>query len=153
MFLDDDNYASPHQISTFVKAAFYSHADALTAPHSIFSGSSVPTERSVQRYWVPLGASLSVGLFRNCFGDANFFVNTDAFIKSGGFTEEYLVGQEDHEFLAKFVLQGYHLEVVPELLYYRIHDTSSQMLFNTDPILNQVHYARPLRLIYFKEDI
>jgi hypothetical protein len=91
-----------------------------------------------------LGPSLSVGLFKNCFGDANFFVEKTAFFDIGGFTEEHSVGLEEHEFFAKAVLSGYKLEVVPEpLLFYRMHDESNQMLFSLDQRLGEARRIRP----------
>eukprot|EP01113_Clastostelium_recurvatum_P005113 TRINITY_DN1227_c0_g1_i1.p1 TRINITY_DN1227_c0_g1~~TRINITY_DN1227_c0_g1_i1.p1 ORF type:complete len:2051 (+),score=596.77 TRINITY_DN1227_c0_g1_i1:131-6283(+) len=144
MFLDDDNYAQAHEIATYMAVALNTGAHILTSPHAIFHGNDLPSSSSVDRYWLPIGASASVGLFRNCFGDANFFVQTAAFIASGGFTEEYLVGLEDGEYLAKMVLNGYRLEVVPEpMLYYRIHNRDNQMLFKTDPTANMMRYLRP----------
>ena len=38
LFMDDDNYAEPHEISTFVKAATYSRADVLTCAIKRFHG-------------------------------------------------------------------------------------------------------------------
>ncbi len=93
---------------------------------------------------MPLGPSLTVGLFKNCFGDANFFVEKTSFLSLGGFTEEYGVGLEDHEFYAKAVFSNLTLQVVPEpLLYYRIHDEASQMLFSTDPRMGEARRLRP----------
>lgn len=68
---------------------------------------SVPLITLFCRYSVPLGPSLSVGLFKNCFGDANFFILREAFIASGGFTEDFGVGLEDHEFFASLVFNKY----------------------------------------------
>lgn len=85
-----------------------------------------------------------MGLFKNCFGDANFFVQTEAFNAIGGFTEEHSVGLEEHEFFAKAVFSGYKLEVVPEpLLFYRMHDEASQMVFSLDPRMGEARRIRP----------
>ncbi len=43
LFMDDDNYAEPHEISTFVKAATYSRADVLTCAIKRFTGSAAPS--------------------------------------------------------------------------------------------------------------
>lgn len=93
-----------------------------------------------------MGPSPAAGLFKNCFGDgmfdfhttnfpptiyntANFFIKKDVFTALGGFTEDRDVGQEDHEFLAKSVLQGSNLIIVPEpLLLYRMHKKEEQVL-------------------------
>ncbi|KAF2078621.1 hypothetical protein CYY_000121 [Polysphondylium violaceum] len=143
-FLDDDNFAYPQALSTYVDIATYSKSNIVTAAHSIFEKTSTPTKADVIRQWVPLGPSLSVGLFKNCFGDANFFIEKKVFDLVGGFTEEYGVGLEDHELLAKLVLQGYKLSVSTEpLLYYRMHDPVDQMVFKTNTKYNQMRYIRP----------
>lgn len=170
VFLDDDNMARPNWISTYVSVASSTGADICTAAHDTFQGEGLPvpmaladqgdsslnsnpldtaiTASSVSSNLihrsVPLGPSAAVGFFKNCFGDANFFIRRDVLHSVGGFTEEKGVGQEDHEFLAKAVLQGHTLEAIPEsLLYYRMHKRENQMLYNTDPVENQVRAARP----------
>ena len=76
--------------------------------------------RSTER-WLPLGAAATVGIFKNCFGDASALVQRSAFDALRGFTEDAGVGHEDWELWARAVLQGYKLQVVPEALYwYRI---------------------------------
>jgi glycosyltransferase involved in cell wall biosynthesis len=143
VFLDDDNFAKPNQISTYVSVTKTTGAVEVTAGHDVFFGNGVPTPESTSYMWVPLGPSLSVGLFRNCFGDANFFVQKKAFLDIGGFTEEKGVGQEDHEFHAKMALKGYKQEFIPEsLLYYRMHG-ANQMIQETDPVANQIRSIRP----------
>ncbi|EGC36612.1 hypothetical protein DICPUDRAFT_87341 [Dictyostelium purpureum] len=146
LFLDDDNYLYSNTISTYVKIATNTKSNVVTAAHSIFNSSLSPISEQVviERQWVPLGPSLSVGLFKNCFGDANFFIEKKSFESIGGFTEEYGVGLEDHEILAKLVIEGYKLSVSTEpLLYYRMHDPENQMIFNTDSKSNQMRYIRP----------
>lgn len=102
------------------------------------------SSNSLNSFWLPLGPSLAVGLFKNCFGDANFFVQKEAFNAIGGFTEEHSVGLEEHEFFAKAVFSGFNLEVIPEpLLYYRMHDESSQMVFTLDPRMGEARRIRP----------
>eukprot|EP01133_Synstelium_polycarpum_P007707 gene7707-9025_t len=143
-FLDDDNYAFPEALSTYVRVSQTLNADVVTAPHAIITTSDRPSAASIERIWVPLGPSLAVGLFKNCFGDANFFISRNVFDRAGGFTEEYGVGLEDHELLAKLAIDGYRMAVAPDpLLYYRMHDTVNQMVFKTDARSNQVRYIRP----------
>ena len=65
--------------------------------------------------------SSQVGVFRNCFGDANALVRRTTFEALGGFTEDSGVGHEDWELWVRAVLRGYHILVVPEPLYwYRV---------------------------------
>ncbi|KAK5582903.1 hypothetical protein RB653_004492 [Dictyostelium firmibasis] len=146
LFLDDDNYMYPNAISTYVSIVANTNANVVSSPHSIFNSTDTPISKDVviQRQWVPLGPSLSVGLFKNCFGDANFFIEKSSFNSIGGFTEEVGVGLEDHEILAKLVIEGFKLSVSTEpLLYYRFHDSVNQMIFNTDSKSNQMRYIRP----------
>eukprot|EP01111_Echinosteliopsis_oligospora_P011156 TRINITY_DN3610_c0_g1_i1.p1 TRINITY_DN3610_c0_g1~~TRINITY_DN3610_c0_g1_i1.p1 ORF type:complete len:2035 (+),score=495.14 TRINITY_DN3610_c0_g1_i1:180-6284(+) len=144
LFLDDDNTFVPTAISSYVRAAKLTGAKIVTAGHAVFSGASMPTQDSIMRYWVPLGASLASGLFKNTFGDANFFVEKDAFLAVGGFTEEKGVGLEEHEFFAKAVFAGQKLEVIPDmLLNYRYHSEEHQMLYTTDIRLGEVRRLRP----------
>eukprot|EP01132_Coremiostelium_polycephalum_P002777 gene2777-3451_t len=144
-FLDDDNTAYPNALSTYVKVAEHTHSKILSAPHSIVSVyMKTPHQNDIEKQWVPLGPSLAVGLFKNCFGDANFFIDRETFIQAGGFTEEVGVGLEDHELLAKLAIHGYKMSVVTEpLLFYRIHDSVNQMVFKTDTKSNQMRYIRP----------
>jgi len=144
IFLDDDNTLNPTAISSYVLAAKLTGAKIVTAGHAVFSGTSAPTSDSVMRYWVPLGASLAAGLFKNTFGDANFFVERDSFLSVGGFTEEKGVGLEEHEFFANAVFAGQKLEIIPDiLLNYRYHNEKHQMLYTTDIRLGEVRRLRP----------
>ncbi|EGG21581.1 IPT/TIG domain-containing protein [Cavenderia fasciculata] len=148
-FLDDDNYAYPDAIESYVKVALNTNADVVTAPHSIITSSAVPSKELITKQWVPLGPSIVVGVFRNCFGDANFFIKRKSFERIGGFTEEYGVGLEDHELLSKLAINGFKQSIVTEpLLYYRIHDLVNQMVFKTNTKMNQMRYIRPYSQLF-----
>lgn len=125
LFMDDDNVAKPHEISTFVKAALYSKADILTTPSEVIDSKKYPSNlKEKTTYWLPMGGDLNTGSFQNCFGDANAFIKKSVFDALGGFTEDYGIGHEDWEFFAKAVSSGYILNVVPEsLFYYRVLNT------------------------------
>ena len=143
LFMDDDNYAKPHELDVFVMVAQKTQADILTCIADVFTGLEPPdTARSKCVYWIPLGASATVGAFRNCFGDANALIRKDVFWKLGGFTEEYGVGHEDWELFARAVLQGYHLEGIPEALFYYRQD-SGGMLRSGNVYLNHQRNIRP----------
>jgi glycosyltransferase involved in cell wall biosynthesis len=143
LFMDDDNYAKPHEVSTFVKAAIHSGADILTCPLDVFHGFEGPGEQGPNiRRWVPLGGSAVTGVFTNLFGDANALIRKSAFQALGGFTEDYGVGHEDWELFAKAVLAGYTVQVVPECLFwYRVDQTS--MLRTTNHFANHMRSLRP----------
>jgi glycosyltransferase involved in cell wall biosynthesis len=143
LFMDDDNYAKPHELDVFVMVAQKTQADILTCVMDLFTGTESPDSYRHQRIlWIPLGASANVGAFKNCFGDANALIRKDVFWKLGGFSEDYGVGHEDWELFAKAVLHGYHLEVIPEALYYYRQDHGG-MLRSGNVYLNHQRNIRP----------
>lgn len=77
-----------------------------------------PESDDTSERWLPLGAAAAVGLFKNCYGDANALIRRDVFKALGGFTEDRGVGHEDWELWARAVLRGFNLQVVPEALYW-----------------------------------
>ncbi|HLJ60331.1 MAG TPA: glycosyltransferase [bacterium] len=123
LFMDDDNYAKPGEIATFVTVAERTGAQILTCFADVFSGEDAPdaTTRPSKRN-VALGAALAFGVFHCGFGDANALVLRDACLRVGGFSEDYGVPGVDWEFFARAALAGTKLEVVPEALFwYRAH--------------------------------
>ncbi len=144
LFMDDDNYAEPHEISTFVRVAGHCGADILTCVAKLFNGDTAPSSYSQvpDNIFLPLGAAADVGAVKNCFGDANALVRRSTFEELGGFAEDYGVGTHDYEFFARAVLKGARLEVVPEeLFWYRRHQGS--MIHTTPPAANAFLGARP----------
>ncbi|KAK9806917.1 hypothetical protein WJX72_007378 [[Myrmecia] bisecta] len=145
LFMDDDNYAKPHEVSTFVHAMESTGADILTSFVDFLFGEGAPLPANQTRPlssqsqgpdlesdarslgFVFLGSSPEVGIFKNCFGDANSFVRRDAFLSLGGYSTDRGIGYEDWELYAKAVLKGYLVEVVPLPLYhYRFTAESMQ---------------------------
>jgi hypothetical protein len=143
LFMDDDNFADPAELSTLVKAALHSNADIVTCGTNFFSGTEPPNSQAApKRRWLPLGAAVPVGAFRNCFGDANALVRRSCFERLGGFTEVHGVTHEDWEFHAKAVLQGFKLTVVPEFLFwYRVSEDS--MMRTTSDYQNTMLSIQP----------
>ena len=143
LFMDDDNYAEPGEISTFVKAALNTGADIVTCGMNYFAGQEAPNRSVVPKgRWLPLGGAVTAGAFRNCFGDANSLVRRSTFESLGGFTEDYGVTHEDWEFHAKAVLKGCSLTVIPEFLFwYRTNPDS--MIRTLAPHANYLRSIRP----------
>jgi GT2 family glycosyltransferase len=143
LFMDDDNYAAPDEISTFVKAALCSGADILTCFASCFREKTPPRPGVTPReIWLPIGGAVAVGAFTNIFGDANGLYRREIFDKLGGFSEDAGVGHEDWELYAKAALTGHAVMVVPRpLFWYREHSTS--MLRTTDHYANHMRSLRP----------
>jgi glycosyltransferase involved in cell wall biosynthesis len=143
LFMDDDNYAKPNEVSTLVAVAERTNADVLTCFKDVFFGDAPPNPgRPPLRRDLALGPSVAVGVFENAAGDANALVRREAFDRVDGFTEEYGVGAEDQNFFVRAVVAGLTLLVVPETLYwYRVHRSS--MLDTTHYLENHLHGARP----------
>jgi glycosyltransferase involved in cell wall biosynthesis len=119
LFMDDDNYAKPHEIRTLVNVAQRTDADIVVCPCDVFSHHDEPAgDETPRNRWIPLGPALPAGLFRNCFGDLNALVRRSAFVRVGGCNEEYGVGFEDWEFYARAAFAGLRFEVVPEPLFW-----------------------------------
>lgn len=143
MFMDDDNYAKPIEINVFVSVAQKTNADILTCPNQTFNSNKEPNEiRDGANIWVPLGGALSVGVFRNAFGDSNCFVKKSSFINVGGFSEDFGIGNDDWEFFARAVLKGMNLLTVPIPLYW--YRFGTHCMTNTT---KTVHNANLLRVI------
>lgn len=118
LFMDDDNYAMPDEISKLVSIAIFSNADVLTCFRRRFVGMHPPNNDNLS-YLIPaLGNAIAVGMLFNCFGDANCLVKRRVFSEIGGFSTDYGCGKEDEEFLGNIASSGYNLMVVPEVLYY-----------------------------------
>ncbi|MDP9173340.1 MAG: glycosyltransferase [Planctomycetota bacterium] len=143
LFMDDDNYAMPHEISTFVRAALSAGADVMTCLSACFQETQPPEPGITPcEIWLPLGGAIAVGAFLNLYGDANGIIRRDLFEKLGGFTEDYGAGHEDWELYAKAALAGYTVMIVPQpLFWYRVHRTS--MLRTTSHFVNHMRSLRP----------
>jgi glycosyltransferase involved in cell wall biosynthesis/GT2 family glycosyltransferase len=119
LLMDDDNVARPHEVETLVSAAAATGADILTCQQQPFAGMELPPpfEAELPIGFMPIGPNLSQALYDNCLGDLNMMVRRHCWDEIGGFTDERC-GCEDYEFLARAVLAGYHLECLPEILFY-----------------------------------
>ena len=143
LFMDDDNCAKPHEVSTLVGVAERTSADIVTAFMDMFEGDNPPQPGQVPCCrWLFAGTDSLAAIARNCFGDANALVRRTTFDRLGGFTEDHGVTHEDWEFFARAVLAGCRLEVVPEALFwYRLAPDS--MIHSTPPRLNYERSLRP----------
>jgi GT2 family glycosyltransferase/glycosyltransferase involved in cell wall biosynthesis len=119
LFMDDDNVAMPHEIATFARVARQTGADVLTSFSDMFDGPHPPGIHTapVER-WLFTGGNQALSLLFNTFGDANAMIRLTAFRDVGGFTEDYGIGHEDWELFARLMLKGYHLELIPETLFW-----------------------------------
>ena len=142
LFMDDDNYAKPHELRTLVSAALSSNSDIVTCFLDVFQGDEAPNGKSAMYRWPFVGGSLGLGLLRNCFGDTNSLVRAKTYRALGGMTGDHGTGCEDWEFLAKAVVRGFSITVVPEaLVWYR---QSARGVQNSTPIVaNRLRALRP----------
>ncbi|GAQ86323.1 hypothetical protein KFL_002820190 [Klebsormidium nitens] len=108
LFMDDDNWAKPHEVSTYVRAMEWGGADVMTSFVDFFwSADARPPSEKDRPSYLFLGGSSDVGAFKNCFGDANCFVRKSSFFEIGGYTEDYGIGYEDWEMYANATLRGF----------------------------------------------
>ena len=134
LFMDADDYAKPDEISTFVTAATHCGADVLSCFIDRFAGDDTPVNGEYAGRATFLGAAIAPGLFYNRFGSGNFLVRRAVFERLGGFAQEsiqesiedYGVGGDDWEFLARAALEGLRLETVPRALaWHRVRDETA----------------------------
>lgn len=125
-FLDSDDLAAKTLFSDFVRGMAHSGADCLTCPLVFFEGDGgTPAHRSFIKFWMPLGACLEVGIYDNAFGGANFCIKKSVFEALGGFCSPRGENHEEWEFLARLVLAGFDMDVLPKALYfYRVRSGS-----------------------------
>jgi len=122
LFMDDDNEAKPHEVEVFLRAAKTSDGEILTCFADSFSGNRPHSSSSPAQRVVFQGENLALGLVKNPFGDSNCFIKREVAEGLGGFTEHYKVGRDDTEFLARAILSGRKVMLIPEALYwYRIN--------------------------------
>jgi glycosyltransferase involved in cell wall biosynthesis len=121
LFMDDDNAAKPHEISTFVAVAQRSEADIVTTFYDGFEDEHDLETGCPSVRFTPFGADATLGILTNCFGDANALYRRQAFERLGGFTEDYGITHEDWEFFCRATLEGLKIVTVPEpLFWYRV---------------------------------
>ncbi|MFL1461274.1 glycosyltransferase [Roseococcus sp. DSY-14] len=121
-FLDDDNLAYPHFVSSLVRAALHSGAAVVTCQLHEFSGETRGPEDhpALPNGWIPLGGPAELGLTDNRLGDAGFLIRREALERLGGFTTDR-AAFEDWELLLRAALAGLDILCLPLALYhYRV---------------------------------
>ena len=121
VFMDDDNYAHPRQLETFVRAITRSGFDALASAVIAFPPDEEPPAiKKFVNLYLPAGSGISLNLFGNSYGDANGIFRKSALQEVGGFTEDRS-SWEDYEIYSKLELKGFKVAMVPEPLVYLRH--------------------------------
>ncbi|WP_193316461.1 glycosyltransferase [Methylorubrum populi] len=122
LFMDDDNVAKPHEVSTFSRVAEQTAFDVLTCFSDYFSSKEPPeVEEEALKRFIVIGDCGPLGLLINGYGDLNCFVRRDRFLEAGGFVVDGRFNHaEDWRFFVKAETQGLRIGVIPEaLLWYR----------------------------------
>jgi glycosyltransferase involved in cell wall biosynthesis len=126
IFMDADNIAKPDMIKKYV-AGVLRGFDCLSCYFDHFMGTGTPPKvaSAANTLYTLMGPSLETGIFMNCFGDTNFIIKRDLFLRLDGFMPQRVV-TEDWQFLARLALAGYHLDVIPyPLFWYRVLESSN----------------------------
>ncbi|MGC3974330.1 MAG: glycosyltransferase family 2 protein [Nitrospira sp.] len=126
LFMDDDNVAKPHELSTFVAMAQRTGADIITSFFDVFEHeATLKAEGPPPLRFTPYGGDPALGIFTNCYGDANALYARHAFDKLGGFTEDFGVTHEDWELFCRASLEGVTILCIPEPLFWYRMDQSA----------------------------
>src|SRR5262249_34275096 len=149
IFLDDDNLLMPTAVADFVRAAKAMNADIVTGVAYHFSGAARPNEeRDGEIRYLPLGGCAEVGMFENCFGDANALIDRKAFRAVGGFDEDYGNAVSDWQLFATATLKGLRIEILPKpSFWYRVRPGG--LLLNSSAVQN----ARRISALYLTQPI
>jgi hypothetical protein len=155
LFMDDDNFAYPHEISTMIKIVQNTNADIVTTFFDAFEGDVLPAagERPLYRK-IFLGSAPDCGLTENVYGDANALIKRSLYFELGGFEDAPGIAWHDWTFFAKAVLKGANLQVAPvPLLWYRVaansmNRTSSEWR-SAQSIIREYQDAMPEGLKHF----
>ncbi|ORY40718.1 hypothetical protein BCR33DRAFT_357335 [Rhizoclosmatium globosum] len=142
LFLDDDDYSKPHHIETLIKVAINTEADVVTGGHDVFNGRQRPSFGNSNSRYIPIGNAILPGMLQNVFGDSAMMVRRDYFVDLGGFSEDYGVGFEDYEFLARSATKNHNIQAVPESLHWYRHHGKT-MSTSTNLKANQLRMLRP----------
>mmetsp|Transcript_29579 Transcript_29579/g.94924 ORF Transcript_29579/g.94924 Transcript_29579/m.94924 type:complete len:1298 (+) Transcript_29579:176-4069(+) len=143
LFMDDDNLATRDELKMLVKAAMATGAPIVTSGDDYFDGNSGEARGAPPPgRWFPVGGAVSVGTFRDGFGDANMLIRRGVLEEVGGFREDWDSTGEDWEMLGRAVMMGFDLQVVPlSLFLYRRSPTS--MVHTTSRALYRERTLRP----------
>lgn len=117
VFMDDDNFAYPEQLQTYLTAIRHSGYDALTCAAIAFPEDQDP--RALEHFihlYIPLGSGMAANLFDNSYGDANGIFRAAFLREIGGFTEDEGLSWEDYELFAKIEVSQGKIAMVPEPL-------------------------------------
>ncbi len=136
----DGTLATPQAMTILREAAARTEATAFTWISDEQEDDELTN--TVLARWIPLGGCTAAGLFRNCFGGPGWLVRRDALLSIG----DPSIG-DDHALLAKLILSGQRLEVVPAVLSQRVRNkTQSNDSTSSQRDLSPYEQATPREL-------
>jgi len=126
-FVDDDDIGLPHELEVLLCSLETGKVDVVSSYVAYFDTPEVPVEWtkpvSMEQllqikpdYGFP-GVGLGAGVTRNVFGSSRFMLRRETVEAAGPFHEEWGVGREDHEYLARLSLMGATVAVLPVPLF------------------------------------
>ena len=110
LFMDDDNVALPHEVSTMVRVALHTDASVVTCanlfmPAQFAAAGAPPASAIAVGTYVPLGPAAAAATVQNVLGDANAMFRREALSLLGGWPEDLDYGTQDWELLTRAALK------------------------------------------------
>ena len=112
LFMDDDNVALPHEVSTMVRVALHTDASVVTcanlfmpAQFAAAGAPAVSAAATAAGTYVPLGPAAAAATVQNVLGDANAMFRREALRLLGGWPEDLDYGTQDWELLTRAALK------------------------------------------------
>jgi hypothetical protein len=114
--MNTGDYLEDCAVATFAEIERRTGSDILTSYLALFNGLQASDDQASLGQYPFLGAAILPGVFRNHFGANVIFGRKEALFRAGLFRERNGTDCTDWEFLARAVLMGCRLEVIPRTL-------------------------------------
>jgi GT2 family glycosyltransferase len=155
-FLDDDNIPTQELFEKLRVMVARTEGDVFVSSLTRFyldrayQGDHSDPSISRETYFF-VSSDLSINVFQNLIGDANFCVRREFFNIIGGFDEE-LRTSEDLEFLVRAIAHGAKYVLCPQpLIYYRVHDNNTS--HRLDPHHGMIQFLEKSKGHLFNADL
>lgn len=122
LFASADQVPAPHALSTYVQVAESTNADIVTSLADFTPENAGSSDEAIVDRWLYLGNAPALGVFYNCFGGSQLLVRREAFDALG---ELEPTPAQTWRYLARAVVTGRDLAVIPEALYRQTIDTAA----------------------------
>ena len=159
LFMDDDNYAKPHEVSTFLRVMLKTDCSIAACASEYLPSSLDPRDafnatlyrQETPKIHIPLGPSVASGLFTNTFGDANLMLRKS---KCANFSwpEDDAYSVQDWEVLARETTKNVNkIHLIPEPLFY--YRTTSTSMAQTASMSSISQYSDQLYMRAFMDNL